>query len=55
MKKELEGFLNLPDHFEELSNKGVKQVVSGRGHILSLLGEAIFFFFKKIRFDANAC
>eukprot|EP00300_Choanocystis_sp_HF-7_P020992 c20714_g1_i1.p1 GENE.c20714_g1_i1~~c20714_g1_i1.p1 ORF type:complete len:955 (-),score=218.13 c20714_g1_i1:73-2688(-) len=36
-RKELETFLNLPDHFEELQTKGVKQIASGREHVLALL------------------
>lgn len=37
IKTELEAFLTLPSHFEELSNKGVKQIASGSGHVLALL------------------
>ncbi len=43
IKIELESFLSLPSHFEELSNKGVKQIASGNSHVLALLGNSIEF------------
>ena len=41
-RRELESFLNLPDHFEELQTKGVKQIASGKEHVLALLGLNVF-------------